>query len=136
MKDFTPQIPARWLLMTLAVVAGCSSNSGPKLAPVSGTVRYKGQPIKDIAVVFHTEQGMLASGITDAEGKFQLSTINPGDGATIGEQKVTFVYKDPTENVNPPPSPIPLHYRTAETSGTTVVVERKSNDFTFDLTEK
>jgi hypothetical protein len=106
------------------------------LAPVSGTVRYKGQPIKDIAVVFHTGQGMLASGITDAEGKFQLSTIKPGDGATIGEQKVTFVYKDPTENVNPPPSPIPLRYRLAETSETSVVVERKNNDFTFDLTEK
>jgi hypothetical protein len=78
----------------------------------------------------------MASGITDAEGKFQLSTISPGDGAPLGEQKVTFVYKDPTENVNPPPSPIPLRYRTAETSGTTVTVERKSNDFTFDLTEK
>jgi hypothetical protein len=125
----------RWLLVALLAACGCSSSSGPKLAPVSGVVRYKGQPIKDIAVVFHAPEGLLASGITDAEGKFQLSTISPGDGAPVGEQQVTFVYKDPTENVDPPPSPIPLRYRTAETSRTTVTVERKSNEFTFDLTE-
>lgn len=124
-----------WLVMAL-IVAGCSASSGPKLAPVRGVVRYKDQPIKDIAVVFHTQSGMLASGTTDAAGKFQLSTIYAGDGATIGEQQVTFVYKDPTENVNPPPSPIPLRYRLVETSGTTVVVEKKNNDFTFDLTDK
>jgi hypothetical protein len=123
-------------LLTLLAVAGCSFNSGPALAPAGGVVRYKGQPIKDIAVVFHAEKGMMASGITDAEGRFRLSTMQPGDGATLGEQKVTFAYKDPTENVNPPPSPIPLRYRVVETSGTTAVVEKKDNEFTFELKDK
>lgn len=131
-------IPPRFggLLVGLVLLAGCSSGNGPTLAPVSGAVRFKGQPMKDIAVVFYSGQGMMASGLTNAEGKFQLSTLSPGDGAPVGEQRVTFVYKDPAESVIPPPSTIPLRYRLAETSGTTVVVEKKHNDFTFDLTEK
>ena len=136
MNAFVIYRPIGWLLLALVVLGGCSAGSGPKLAPVSGLVRYKGQAIKDIAVVFHTAEGLMASGVTGADGKFQLSTLNPGDGATIGEQHVTFVYKDPEERVTPPPSPIPLRYRLAETSNTTVAVERKTNEFTFDLTEK
>jgi hypothetical protein len=122
------------LLLVLGALSGCSSG-GPKLAPAGGIVRYKGKPMKDIAVVLHAEQGLMASGITDAEGRFQLSTLAPGDGAPLGEHKVTLVYKDPTENVNPPPSTIPLRYRQAETSGLTAVVENKKNDFTFELTD-
>jgi hypothetical protein len=91
--------------------------------------------MKDIAVVFHGSDGLLASGITDADGSFRLSTVNPGDGAPIGEHKVTLVYKDPTENVNPPPSPIPLRFRLSETSGIHVVVTEAANQFTFELTD-
>ncbi len=35
------------------------------------------------------EGGRPATGITDAQGKFSLETMKPGDGALVGKHKVT-----------------------------------------------
>jgi hypothetical protein len=76
-------------LVVSLLLAGCG-DSGPEMAPVSGIVTVDGQPVANAAVMFVPEAGgRPATGLTDAEGKFSLETLKPGDGALVGKHKVT-----------------------------------------------
>ena len=76
----------------LFVIAGCSSGKvdAPTTVPVSGTVMYKGKPVEGATVIFRSDASSLAaSGVTDSEGKFELTTKTANDGAVPGEHVVT-----------------------------------------------
>jgi hypothetical protein len=86
------------LVVCLGVAVGCSgaAEDQPEVFPVSGTVTHKGQPVEGAVVSFTTEgAARAATGTTDAEGKFVLSTYGDGDGAVPGPHKVTVVKVDP-----------------------------------------
>jgi hypothetical protein len=72
------------------VLSGC----GPKaleLLPVEGTVTLDGAPVEGAAVMFVSEQGgHVATGVTDAQGRFTLQTTNR-PGAVAGMHRVTVV---------------------------------------------
>ena len=69
--------------------AGCGSK-GPAIVPVSGTVTLDGNPVANAAVMFApTSGGRPAEGTTGTDGKFQLTTEKPADGAMEGEYEVT-----------------------------------------------
>jgi hypothetical protein len=77
--------------VSVLVLAGCLLASGcgggaadaPTLAPADGTVTYKGSAVADASVTFQPEKGPIATGTTDAEGKFTLFTGSE-PGATVG----------------------------------------------------
>ncbi len=93
-----------------------------------------------------------ASGRTDASGRFQLTTLQSGDGALCGAYKVA-ISKIQVENPmtadearewfeknGGPPEPgnvkneLPEDYKDAESSGLTAeVTDGGANDFAFDL---
>ncbi|RMF39873.1 MAG: hypothetical protein D6753_12765 [Planctomycetota bacterium] len=80
------------LLGLLAVtLAGCGGSSLPTV-PVTGKVLVDGQPMEGVSVVFNPvdASGRAASGVTDAEGKFTLTTEVNGDGALPGSYKVAI----------------------------------------------
>jgi hypothetical protein len=81
-----------YLLSAAAVsllLVGCG-DSVPAMAPVSGVVTVDGQPVEGATVTFVPEAGgRPAIGLTNAEGKFTLETLKPGDGALVGKHKVT-----------------------------------------------
>src|SRR5262245_34151210 len=88
----------KWGLVLLA--AGCGGDSGPlAVAPVKGTVRYNGVPVRDAYVKF-SQDGcpIVAGGFTDEMGRFELTSYQKGDGAPLGEHKVTI-----TVASRPPP---------------------------------
>lgn len=130
------------ILTTGCVIAGCGSGD-PGFAPVSGVVTYKDQPIGKINVMFvPTElKGQIAEGTTDENGKFQLQTMKPGDGAQMGSYKVSFKYVSDIipdmpgfdGGVQPEVSIIPVIYADENTSGFTANVESAKNEFQFDL---
>jgi hypothetical protein len=113
----------------------------------AGTVTYKGQPVKDAVVTFTPKEGRPASGTTDAQGKFRLSTFAPGDGAVPGAHTVTLTVAagsapppmpgtPEAANYKPEPLPFPPKYSDAQSSGLTATVEKgKADDFKFDLTD-
>jgi hypothetical protein len=72
-------------------VLGCG---GAKPNKVEGKVVFtNGQPVKAAMVTFvpkDKENGKSATGLTDDEGKFYLTTSNDGDGALPGEYKVVI----------------------------------------------
>ena len=127
------------LLPLLAcLLVGCGSD-GPSVVQVKGTVSYKGKPMDKIAVVFTPNgAGMMATGLTNDKGEFTLQTSKPGDGAMVGEYKVSFKYDSGVipDMFNPKKevSPIPEKYGDAGKSGKTASVTAKGdNNFKFDL---
>lgn len=127
------------LLGVTCLFVGCGS-SGPEVVPVKGTVTYKGNPVEKIAVVFNPEgKGMIATGLTDAKGEFTLQTSKPGDGAMVGNYKVSFKYDsgEIPDMFNPKKvvSPIPEKYGDAAKSGKTATVKPKASEnvLKFDL---
>lgn len=83
----------------LLLLAGCGGHEG--LAPVNGTVRYKGEPLTSGEVRFVPEgtgaRGAL--GPIDAQGHYELSTFDPGDGAYVGSYRVTVVAVGPDKPI-------------------------------------
>jgi hypothetical protein len=90
--------------------------------------------------------GRPATGRTDAHGRFELSTIDPGDGTAAGEYTVTItaceslVQEDeagPVTDEDYENKQIrwiaPQRYSRAKTSGLTADVGRKNHDFLFEL---
>lgn len=67
----------------------------PYTVPVTGVVKYKGQPLQGIRVTLHSQTGaphpgFVPTGQTGRDGKFSLSTGAPGNGAPPGIYVVTF----------------------------------------------
>jgi hypothetical protein len=72
-------------LMTLGFT-GCGKKNSLDTVPISGTVKLDGQPVEGASVVFAPSGGggQAASGVTDSSGKYELTTVDPNDGALPG----------------------------------------------------
>jgi hypothetical protein len=69
--------------------AGCGAPSDqPELGQVTGTVTLDGKPLSGIAVVFQPDSGRPARGMTDAEGKYELTYIRQTKGTKVGPNRV------------------------------------------------
>lgn len=135
-----------WRLLGGAIaplfVIGCGGSAGVKTYPVKGVVTFQGQPLADGIVSFYPESGRPASGVTNAQGEFFLSTFQPQDGAAAGAYKVALAeptvqsaegdYSVPEEK----PPRFPVKYTDPSRSGLTAAVKPAAdNTFTFDLKE-
>jgi len=153
----------------LAVAAGCGAKT-PATSSVTGVVTFNGTPLEGAQVTFFGEGRPAAGprprlghhhpvlprhraatrpkghprhaalGIADAQGRFQLMTFGPGDGALPGEYVVVITKTeagstDPNNPYAPVRSLIPERYGDRAKSGLTATVQLgKSNEFTFELT--
>ncbi len=77
------------LAVCICLFVGCSSSTGPKLAPVDGVVTFKGKPLANATVTLIPDKGPFAMGVTGADGKFTVST-GVSRGAVIGNVKVSI----------------------------------------------
>lgn len=82
-------------LIGLLAATGCV-DKGPKINLVNGSVNVDGKPAAGVMVIFCPVNGppeiqrMRPFGITQADGKFQLTAAKKGDGAPTGQFKVLF----------------------------------------------
>ena len=88
-----------FVFITASVVTGCSKSG---FVRVEGIVLLDNDPVAEATVLFIPEggTGQPAHGMTDENGKFQLSTFKENDGALPGAYKVTV-----TKSVPPPQPP-------------------------------
>lgn len=151
-------VPATFAAMGLVMVLGCGDDSGlAKRYSVSGTVKYKGQPVSKGRISFTPDGGQgRACGGDIEDGAYSLSTTGtPNDGALPGKYKVTItsVEVDTTElrkiakggqfhhdkafqKANAEAKQlVPSKYAVADTSGLVREVEAKGNTINFDLTD-
>jgi len=80
-------------------LCGCvdhsSAGSAPKTVQVAGVVKYHGEPVEGATITFNppTKPGDVklraAFGVTDGQGRFQLTTVSSNDGAIPGDYLVT-----------------------------------------------
>ena len=131
------------VLLAITALSGCGPG-GLRLVPVGGDVTLDGAPVADAAVVFvATEGGHVATGVTNAQGQFTLTTTNR-PGAVPGEHRVGITKQDifdPTLDGGIGELKIewlvPQRYRSPESSGLTATVPaRGSNDLRFELTSR
>ncbi len=142
MYDNLKLLCGRIILLTAcaALVAGCGDER-PDTLPAGGMVTYNGQPVAEARVMFMVEGGRPASGMTNSEGRFELMTFEPGDGALPGEHKVTVTKKETVVDPAKPDDPyapmrdlLPARYGNPTKSDLSAKVEAGGeNDFTFDL---
>ena len=75
-------------LIATLIFAGCG---GPKMSSVQGQVLLDGKPLAQAAIQFVPQgSGRIATGQTDAGGRFVMSTLEPRDGVLSGTYKVTI----------------------------------------------
>jgi hypothetical protein len=81
----------------IPLLTGCgNSRDLLPLNPVIGQVRSDSGPLEGASVVFYPVGGgellqdLRPRGTTNVDGQFQLQTYLPGDGAPVGEFKVTI----------------------------------------------
>jgi hypothetical protein len=81
----------------IASLVGCGGGE-PKgnLSKITGIVHVDGEPAEGVTLTLHPDDGSgsVATGISGAGGKFEVSTFEAGDGAPPGEYQVTFVWGD------------------------------------------
>ncbi|MBN2293372.1 MAG: hypothetical protein JXM70_13165 [Pirellulales bacterium] len=132
------RIIASMMLCVLVFSTGCGHGLD-YTTKVTGTVTVNGKPANGFYVVFNPPKGRPANGTTDSQGRFSLSTFDPGDGAVLGEHVVTITDAFPQ---GPPPmgritanmSRVPPIYSAVSTTPLKATVkDDETNDFTFDL---
>jgi hypothetical protein len=135
----------------LALLSGCAKqDTRPARVPASGTLLRMGQPVAKATVIFEPVGSTpAAAGQTDAAGRFQLTTFDPGDGAVPGAYKVAVrkielirgerPAQAADDQAGPPPDEkwlLPVKYGYTSTSGLTAEVAADgTNDFKFELGE-
>lgn len=122
------------VVLLAASVLGCGSTGTAPTAPASGTLLFNGQPAQAARVIFTPKSGRPASGNTDDQGRFVLTTFESEDGAVPGEHTVTVSDLERNWNQDPSRSRFPTPYERPDT--TPLVVEIKpedENSFTFDM---
>lgn len=150
------------LFVALIFVSGCGEGGGATTVKVKGVVMAGGKAVDGAVITFYSKSGgEAASGRTDAEGKFQLTTRKPNDGAVPGDYIVTVaksggeteaVSYDPSKGgamspdyikqmqnaakakKEPVKGSLPAKYASIKDSGLVrTVTESGPNEFDFDL---
>ncbi len=148
---------AATLLAAIGLVSlpGCSDSDEwtekrLKVYKAGGTVLLDGQPCPDAVVTFFSDSSSIsATGRTNAEGKFQLTTYKDGDGAVEGGHKISVVKREFVEEKTKydsanersvaliPKELLPKKYMTPSTSGLTAnVATSGANDFKVEIVSK
>ncbi len=88
------------LIAFLSLLPGCGKPGLKGLVSCGGVVTLDGAPVEGANVLFASkgtgDSSASASAITDAEGKFQLMTLEPADGAFPGEYRVSVMKQNQT----------------------------------------
>lgn len=130
-------------LVLSASLAGCSGDSGPPSATVSGVVKYKGEPVKHANVMFFpkgVEGGRTAHAMTDAEGRFSQDSVAVGSNFVTVTEGWPPGAAIPTDDMgmekSPPRGPWDNKYRDSTNPRIRVeVAAGRDNTFEWDLTE-
>lgn len=120
------------LMIVVVSLAGCG-DSGPKIVPASGIVTLDGKPLTYGHIQVMPTGWRPASGSIGPDGRFTLTTTDPGDGCVVGTHPVVILAGESTS-----PETMKWHapkkYADSETSNLTVTITEATDDLKIDLT--
>ncbi len=134
------------LALIAMATGGCGgvAKDAPKIAPVSGVLKYKGAPVAEVSVAFYPAKGPAGSATTNSKGEFQIKT-NGQLGAVVGKHKVTASQAQPAGEIPPAggaevellkKSTIPSKYADQNASDLSIDVPAEGNKtLVLDLTD-
>lgn len=110
-------------ILPVALILGCSDEiERMPTATAEGTVTCNGQPVENLRVYFapmpsgdSALAGKQGMGVTDAQGKFIISTYEDGDGAVVARHNVMID--------SPHPEDFPTFNCPCQTDANTSVVQ-------------
>jgi hypothetical protein len=120
------------LLITLSwTLTGCDNR--PRRVPVSGQVMIDGVPLTKGYVFVIPTGNRPALGTIDGQGRFVLTTFDPGDGCVLGKHRVTVIAN---EQITPTRMKwlVPKKYIDPELSELLVTIDKPTKDLRIDLT--
>lgn len=124
-------------VLVLLLLVGCGGSSGTApLGTVTGVVTMDGKPLEKVEVSFTPVKGRPSAGLTDANGKYDLTYVDNVRGALVGEHTVritTYVEEDSPQAQNFK-EPIPKKYNVKSEVKETVKPGR--NEFNYKLESK
>lgn len=132
-------------LVALLLVSGCGGKvDRPPVFKAGGVIRLGGKPVPDALVQFIPAAGRPATGKTNSNGEFTLTTFNTNDGAVEGSHTVTVTVAmaetivsntpDELKAIEKANAAVPLIYKDPKTSGLVNTVEKTGkNHFEIDL---
>jgi hypothetical protein len=139
------------VLCLFSFALGCAPNS-PVPARVSGSISYKGQPIKSGAMAFHTADGNSFNAVISSDGTYTASDLPVGEMVITVNTEVNNtkaaqggdarrrnrMQTGASAGPEAPPEPavkIPAKYRSAKTSPLTVTLHAGRKVHNVDLTD-
>jgi len=133
------------LVAVLVVAVGCGTGRPPTFPASGEVVLPDGSPFKGGRVEFRCAQVSpvaVARGRIGEDGKFQLKTVDAGDGAVEGEHQAIVVpdIPDDTDDLTPAERqralrPIDARFQSFDTSGLqfTVTTDASKNHFRIEV---
>lgn len=121
----------------LAVQLDSDRSKKSSMAKVTGMVTFNGAPLANAAVTFISERSRAATGVTDEQGRYVLTTFEENDGASPGQYRVTIATRTaPTpQKASDAQATVPAKYSDPQRSALTVVVVDGKNEFDFALSD-
>ncbi|HXQ72753.1 MAG TPA: carboxypeptidase regulatory-like domain-containing protein [Pyrinomonadaceae bacterium] len=118
-----PTRPALACILMILGVAVCShaqtTSPAEPLASISGTVKFKGEPVQGVNVTLRSNDGTASSkltnyrGVTDAKGQYRIADVPPGrylvtpaatafvtDDASVGERTLIVSKGETIEDID------------------------------------
>ncbi|MCE9545413.1 MAG: S26 family signal peptidase [Planctomycetia bacterium] len=137
-------------VLVIATAAGCSKSEAPRVPTnfARGQVFLEGKPLQGALVVLHrqgepaattgtvngvkaAEPAPSARGLSEADGRFTLTTYATGDGVPEGEYLVTVVQRPAQKNgesFEPGPNVLPSRYASPKTTDLRVKIAVGENE--------
>lgn len=126
----------------LLVSQGCGE-SGPSLGIITGSVSYRGKPIKSGSLILEVKNSRTAYG-TIVDGRItEVTTFKTGDGAPLGLARIAVFATEPEKPSQSDDdanrgymsgkSIIPPKYNDPSTSGLTHEITSGENVLTLDM---
>ena len=135
----------------IPLLAGCQGGDGnfPRTEMVEGTVLLDGTPIPKAGITFipSGSEGEIASGFSDENGNFTISSQNgaPGKGAMTGGYRVTVSHPEITYTPSPTNPEtgtttakelLPSVYQDKEKTPLNVSIQKGKNVVKLELTKQ
>lgn len=120
-------------LVLAASLSGCTKAKSPWeiVHPASGILTFGGKPVYGAQVTLFpvdssVPESVRPTAVTEADGRFRLSTFADGDGAPKGEYKVSAIWHPVVQSEGGAvrgANQLPAKYARPDSSGLTVTVD-------------